>query len=262
MQQRPVRGKPASSASSSSKVIQSPNAARPETALRLAAVTGDVEGLRAALEKCVHLDEPGDLGATALHYAASTGQAEIAKALLDAGASPNAALSTSDHSGQTPLHWAAATCQPRIVEILLLGGSDPTCRDQLGRTPFDLVRKESRDDMRFLKDAVELKRVLTVRAKVVEPTSLELTCTTLVGNVAATLCWPEDAPAVDLPKSIVAEIRKSRFTGLKEPLGPWNLVLVKPGPDASPLAVDRDSPSLKVQFGLVQSTDGHWGAWQ
>ena len=93
-----------------------------------------------------------------------------------------------------------------------------------------------------------IPRVLTVRANRASPGNIELTCSTIAGNVAATLQWPDDDPVDDLAEAIVAAVKSSGFTGLKEPLGVWNVRLLKP--DANPLAPNEYSPSLLAQFGL------------
>ena len=87
------------------------------------------------------------------------------------------------------------------------------------------------------------------------PHNLELTCTTLGGSVAATLLWPDDAPVSGLAQAIVAAVHRSGFTGLKAPLGVWNLRLLRPGNssnDALPLSLGEDAPSLDEQFGLPE----------
>ena len=71
-------------------------------------------------------------------------------------------------------------------------------------------------------------RVLTVRAQRAGSGALELTCSTIAGNVAATLKWQEDVPVTGLAEAIIAAVQSSRFTGLKVPLAVWNLRLLKP----------------------------------
>ena len=95
-----------------------------------------------------------------------------------------------------------------------------------------------------------LPRVLTVSAERSSPGNSELTCCTIGGSVAATLQWPDDDPVFGLAEAIVAAMKSSGFTGLREPLWVWNLRLLKP--DAIPLALGKGSPSLLVQFGLAE----------
>ena len=90
--------------------------------------------------------------------------------------------------------------------------------------------------------------ILTVRAKSIAPDQLELTCTTMGGNVAATFEWPIDAPATGLPQAIVAAVESSGFDCPLKPLGVWHLRLI--GPDGAKLPLAQGSPSLADQLGL------------
>lgn len=78
---------------------------------------GAVEALLRAGATVAHRD-PDD-GATALHRAAGRGCAGVVRALLDAGADPNAA----DGEGDTPLVWACEFGAGECVELLLAGGA-------------------------------------------------------------------------------------------------------------------------------------------
>ena len=80
---------------------------------------------------------------------------------------------------------------------------------------------------------------------------MELTCHTIAGNVAATLQWPDDAPVNKLAEAIMAEVRSSGFTGLKEPFSLFNLRLLKP--DGGRVLLGASSPSLPGQLGLEPS---------
>ena len=83
------------------------------------------------------------------------------------------------------------------------------------------------------------------------PCSLELACSTMAGNIVATLEWQDDAPATALAEAIVVAVRSSvEFSALNRPtpLGAWNLRLLKP--DGSRLALSVEAPSLPEQFGL------------
>lgn len=78
----------------------------------------------------------GDEGAAWMFRAASSGDADTVKALLDAGASARAA----DSVGVTLVMRAAASGDPETVRALLAAGGDPAARDRSGRNAADRAR--------------------------------------------------------------------------------------------------------------------------
>ena len=94
--------------------------------------------------------------------------------------------------------------------------------------------------------------VLTTWAENLGPDTMALTCTTIGGNVAATLQWPSDAPVENLAQAIVAAVESSDFDCPIKPLRAWNLRLI--GQDGTQLAMAPESPSLAQQLGLESST--------
>ena len=76
-------------------------------------------------------------GWTALHYAASTGQTQMTRFLIDKGAEVNART----ERGVTPLYMAARVIATPTVDVLLKAGADKTlCNDQ-GISPADIAKK-------------------------------------------------------------------------------------------------------------------------
>ncbi|MFG2431274.1 ankyrin repeat domain-containing protein [Streptomyces sp. NPDC048590] len=73
--------------------------------------------------------EAGDLP---LCGAACGGHAEVAEALLSAGANPD----LSEEFGFTALRWAAGLGHARVVEVLLAHGADPDLPGPRGETPL------------------------------------------------------------------------------------------------------------------------------
>lgn len=73
---------------------------------------------------------------TALHHAAVSGHAELARALLESGASPDAV----DQSKQTPLHAAAHAGSASAVRVLLDAGADVALDDSQSRTPLAVAQ--------------------------------------------------------------------------------------------------------------------------
>jgi uncharacterized protein len=76
-------------------------------------------------------------GSTPLHLAATNPDISALKALLAAGADPNA----RDGEGATPLHMAAYTQNARHAQLLLEAGADPYAKTNAGRDPTSMARK-------------------------------------------------------------------------------------------------------------------------
>ncbi|UCC38611.1 MAG: ankyrin repeat domain-containing protein [Candidatus Aminicenantes bacterium] len=70
---------------------------------------------------------------TPLHFAATTGNKQIAEYLLSKGADIN--LKNSD--GRTPLHFAASNRQKDVVELLITNGADLEAKDIYDNTPLN-----------------------------------------------------------------------------------------------------------------------------
>ncbi|KAL8858999.1 MAG: hypothetical protein Q9178_004480 [Gyalolechia marmorata] len=108
----------------------------------------------------IHINSSDQYGRTALHDAAEHGQIEIAKVLLERGASVNAkivrpqyelwrmggghALDFFEWACVTPLHYAATNGHVEIVRSLLNHGAKLNVRGPGGQTPFGLGVKFGR----------------------------------------------------------------------------------------------------------------------
>lgn len=68
---------------------------------------------------------------TALHYAAFYGHADVARALILAGAN----VGSRGGGNSTPLHFAAWGGNKRVVRLLLDYGADVEARDTEGNAP-------------------------------------------------------------------------------------------------------------------------------
>jgi uncharacterized protein len=84
-------------------------------------------------------------GWTPLHLAAFFGHADLANALLDRGADPNA-LSTNAMRN-TPLHAAAAGGKTELVQLLLQNGADSNARQEGGFTALHSAAQAGNRDM-------------------------------------------------------------------------------------------------------------------
>ena len=86
-----------------------------------AAFDGDVEEVKAELEKGYHCDSVDGGGTTALSEAACAGHAAVCKLLIEEGADPNS-VNLRD---RTPLYRAAYADKRSVVKLLLESGADP-----------------------------------------------------------------------------------------------------------------------------------------
>ena len=87
-----------------------------------AAQRGDLEAVRTLLRQGADVNTAQSDGMTALHWAASNNDVEIAKALLYAGATVR---STTRLGGYTPLHVASRGGHTEVARLVLEAGADP-----------------------------------------------------------------------------------------------------------------------------------------
>jgi uncharacterized protein len=101
------------------------------TALHLAAFFGGAEAVRALLAAGADPDADAEnpLRVFPLHSAVAARDREAVAALLDAGADPN----VTQRGGFTPLHGAAHAGDAEIVALLLAHGADPALRTDDGK---------------------------------------------------------------------------------------------------------------------------------
>lgn len=105
------------------------------------------------IAKGVNLEAENDeaWGSRPLHRAAASGNADIVKMLLDAGANPHA---TNRLHSFTPLHSAAAAGSAECVKLLLAAGSSAEAVDRYGSLPLHkAVDSSDADAVRTLLDA-------------------------------------------------------------------------------------------------------------
>ncbi|CAE8594997.1 unnamed protein product [Polarella glacialis] len=81
------------------------------------------------------------LGMTALMHAARGGHLTCVMALLDS----RAALDAEDEGGATPLHFAASSGDLDVFKALILAGADASATDALQRGPLDYLPEAIRN---------------------------------------------------------------------------------------------------------------------
>lgn len=111
-----------------------------ESALMLAALKGDLDGMSLLLDRGARVNQPGW---SALHYAATGPDAQAVRLLLDRGAEVNAA----SPNGSTPLMMAAQYGSETSVKLLLERGADVKLRNQRELTAVDFARLSGREPL-------------------------------------------------------------------------------------------------------------------
>ncbi|KAK6329945.1 hypothetical protein TWF718_003372 [Orbilia javanica] len=104
--------------------------------LFLASKYGNEDIVSLLLDKGADIEDEGDDGSTALHYA--TGHEATMKVLIQKGAD----LDKPDHAGFTALSYAAKLGAEGITKLLLSAGADAEYKDDDGQTPLSLAAKE------------------------------------------------------------------------------------------------------------------------
>ncbi|MBI9019415.1 MAG: ankyrin repeat domain-containing protein [Phycisphaerae bacterium] len=111
-------------------------ASTPDIDIWKAAASGNLEAIKQHLEAGTDVDakdSPG--GSTPLLVAATFGQVEATKLLIEKDANVNA----TSNDGATGLHGAAFFCHTEIVNLLLDEGAQVNAKNVRGETPLDAV---------------------------------------------------------------------------------------------------------------------------
>ena len=141
--------------------------ADPNNAVHAAALHGELESVKALMERGARMDLPvaatlgrsedarrllanacGEDRHLALGLAASFGHVEIVRLLLDAGENPNRYNPVGAHAHTTPLHQAAWRGHEEVVRLFVEHGARLDLKDILWRgTPADWARHAGRTEI-------------------------------------------------------------------------------------------------------------------
>jgi ankyrin repeat protein len=111
-----------------------------ENAMMLAALNGETALVKHLIEKDAEVNKKGW---TPLHYAATAGQDEVVKLLLD----HSAYIDAASPNGTTPLMMAARGGNITTVKLLLDEGADLTLKNQLGLGAIDFAKQYNQKDI-------------------------------------------------------------------------------------------------------------------
>ena len=114
------------------------------TALLMAAFNGHTRVVKLLLDNGASVEHRDVAGRTALLYASTGANDETVRVLLEAGAEPNV---TDTGEGFSPLMHAAAEGQARVVQTLLKHNADPTLRDVDGDTALDFATQNGHENV-------------------------------------------------------------------------------------------------------------------
>ncbi|MCX4165269.1 MULTISPECIES: ankyrin repeat domain-containing protein [Paraburkholderia] len=111
-----------------------------ENAMMLASLNGDINLVNLLISKDAEVNKKGW---APLHYAASNGNDDIVKLLLD----HSAYVDAGSPNGTTPLMMAARANHVSTVKLLLDNGADLTVKNQLGLTALDFAKHYKAPDV-------------------------------------------------------------------------------------------------------------------
>jgi ankyrin repeat protein len=108
------------------------------TPLHVAATQGDPEAVRRVLQDCGDPNAPDDRSATPLHFAAAKGNPDVLALLIKAGANINA----RDEDGDPPAEWAIEEGKLDALQLLVKAGTPLNQKNKKGQTLVELAVKD------------------------------------------------------------------------------------------------------------------------
>ncbi|KAG9406621.1 hypothetical protein AC1031_002944 [Aphanomyces cochlioides] len=125
---------------------------------------GDIEALKALLDKGYHLESEDGHKHTALSEAACQGREEVLEWLLSLGANPNAL----NDAGRSPLYRAAYNGHSSVITLLLKAGADPRLTTKQGERPFDVAKSKDIADLLAEWDVAVTEKLMEERRRIME----------------------------------------------------------------------------------------------
>ena len=110
-----------------------------ETPLMLAAITNQLVWAQKLIDKGADVNQKGW---TPLHYAATKGNIEMMRLLME----HHAYLDAESPNGTTPLMMAAYYGTPMATKLLLEEGADPRLKNRLGINALEFARKANKPE--------------------------------------------------------------------------------------------------------------------
>ncbi|GAA49883.1 transient receptor potential cation channel subfamily A member 1 [Clonorchis sinensis] len=108
--------------------------------IHIAVNTGNMELIKACLDRGANVLAQDLAGQTPLHYACTRGDLDCAKALLEHNPKYKARMiSTVNRDGRGPIHLAAMYDHPNLIDYLLSQGAELNARDNKSMTPLLLA---------------------------------------------------------------------------------------------------------------------------
>lgn len=114
------------------------------SAVSLAAFFGRLDAVKTFIAAGADLHAPATNGlkVQAIHAAVASRNLEIVRALLEAGANPNA----PQQQGFRPMHESGSTGNRELAELLMQYGGDPTLGNDDGKSTIALAREKGHAD--------------------------------------------------------------------------------------------------------------------
>lgn len=172
-----------------------------ETALMLAALKGSVPIVSRLLALGA---QPNQEGWTALHYAATSGHADVIRLLIE----KNVYIDAESPNKTTPLMMAARFNHRDAAKVLLDGGADPTKTNEAGLTARDYASENNNRDLAFWLELEEISfthRYLKHLPKTPADATFESVVIEAGGSVVKTVDPAADNGALAAP--VVPEVR-------------------------------------------------------